>query len=161
MKSTLDYLNSAKKALGIESDYALAKWLGVTKQAVSSYKLGKSIIDDYAAAKIAEALNINALEVIAVANMEREKVSEKREFWRKIAVGSAALGIAILLADQSVIPNNYDGVMTEKYTLCAISKRGSAARLETDLIIIVIIIVVIQFLQKNHLKPTKRLCIIA
>lgn len=91
-----------KKALNLESDYALAKWLGVTKQAISSYKLGKSVIDDYAAVRIAEVLGVPALEVIAVANMEREKASERREFWRRIAAGGLAAGLIIFLGNQWV-----------------------------------------------------------
>lgn len=112
MNTTLEYLNAAKKALSLESDYALAKWMGISRHTMSGYQNGRRVIDDYAAAKIAEALNINALEVIAVANMEREKVSEKREFWRKIAAGSAALGVAILLTDQVVNTQDYLGVIT-------------------------------------------------
>lgn len=90
MKTTLEYLNEAKKALEIESDYKFAKWLNLTHGALSHYQSGRRIIDDYAAARIAEALGIPAIEVIAIANMEREKISEKREFWQKIAAGSMA-----------------------------------------------------------------------
>jgi hypothetical protein len=98
MKSSKDYIEEVKAKLGIESDYALAKWLGVTKQAASNWARGKNGLDDYAAARIAETLEINPLEVIAVANMERDKVSERREFWRRIAAG-AALGVLVLLLD--------------------------------------------------------------
>ncbi len=35
--------------------------------------------------KIANAINRDPLELIALANMEREKNSERKEYWRKIA----------------------------------------------------------------------------
>lgn len=90
MKTTLDYIKEAKAALGIQSDYALAKWLGITRHAVSGYQTGNRIIDDYTAAKIAEALGIDPLEVIAVANMEREKDEKRQAYWRKIFQHCAA-----------------------------------------------------------------------
>jgi hypothetical protein len=100
MKTTIEYLNEAKEALGIESDYGMAKWLKVSTAAMAQYRGGKRTIDDYTAAKLAEALRLNPLEVIAAANMEREKVSERKDFWRKLAQGGMAA--AIFLAAISV-----------------------------------------------------------
>jgi plasmid maintenance system antidote protein VapI len=84
MKTTTEYLDTAKTAINAPSDYALAKWLGVTKQAIYGYRAGRTIIDDYTALKIAEAIGVNPLEVIAAANLEREKNEKKREVWRKV-----------------------------------------------------------------------------
>jgi transcriptional regulator with XRE-family HTH domain len=98
MKTTVDYLNDAKKALGIESDRAMAKWLGVSQPAVTQYQAGKRIIDDYTASKIAHALNLDPLEVIAVANMERANDEEKREYWRTIFRRCAAACVLFFLS---------------------------------------------------------------
>lgn len=54
-------------------------------------------MDDYTAAKIANVLEINPLEVIAAANAEREKHAEKREFWEKLAKMTATAAIAMPL----------------------------------------------------------------
>ena len=90
MKSTDEYINEAKRALEIESDNAFAKWLGVTRAALSNYKGKKSVMDDYVAARVAEALHISPLEVIATANAEREKDTERKDFWKKMATGAQA-----------------------------------------------------------------------
>lgn len=97
---TREYLEEAKRKTGLVSDYALGKRLGVTKQAMSGYATGNRIMDDYTAAKVAELLGINELEVIAAANAEREKDSAKAEFWRRLATRGKAAGFtgALILA---------------------------------------------------------------
>jgi transcriptional regulator with XRE-family HTH domain len=79
--NTLEYLAACKKRLGIESDYALAKALGVSQQAVSSYRSGNSKINDDVALTVAEILDVNPLQVIAAANAERAKTDEQRARW--------------------------------------------------------------------------------
>lgn len=95
--NTINYIEAAKKKLGITSDYAIAKELGMSKAAFSRYKTGGRVIDDYTAAKLAEVLGINALEVIAAANAEREKDSAKVAFWRRLATGGKAASLASVL----------------------------------------------------------------
>lgn len=82
--NTLEYLAACKKRLGIESDYALAKALGVTQQAVSSYRTGNSKINDDVALSVAEILGINPLQVIAAVNAERAKTPAQRARWTGI-----------------------------------------------------------------------------
>jgi hypothetical protein len=82
MKTTISYLDDAKEKLGIKSDYGMAKWMSLSRNALSQYRLGKSIIDDYAAAKIASVLEIDPMVLIAAANAEREKDKERQEFWQ-------------------------------------------------------------------------------
>lgn len=79
--NTLEYLAACKKRLGIESDYALAKALNITQQAVSSYRSGRSRIDDDVALTVAEILGVNPMQVIAAANAERAKTPEQRARW--------------------------------------------------------------------------------
>jgi transcriptional regulator with XRE-family HTH domain len=100
---TKDYIEEAKQRAGIVSDYGLAKRLGITKQAMSGYATGNRIMDDYTAAKVAELLGINALEVIAAANAEREKDSAKVEFWRRLAGGHKAGGLAGVLIFGAIV----------------------------------------------------------
>lgn len=90
MKTTLEYLDTAKKALGIESDYGIAQYLNVTRQAINNWRKNRQVMDDYAAAKIAEALGLNPMEVIAAANLEREKGEERKSYWRKVFEACAA-----------------------------------------------------------------------
>ena len=99
MKSTVEYIKEAKDKLGISSDYALSKELGLTKQAISKYQTGERVMDDYTAAKIANVLEINPLEPIAAANAEREKDAAKVDFWRRLGSSSkaASLGGVLIL----------------------------------------------------------------
>ena len=98
MKSTIQYLEEAKEKLGLKSDYALAKWMGVTRAAISGYKSGRTTIDDYAAAKIADALGIPDIEVIYAANAERERNEERRDFWQKKLVELGGIAASIIFA---------------------------------------------------------------
>ncbi|UZR29433.1 helix-turn-helix domain-containing protein [Methylococcus mesophilus] len=93
MKTTHDYIEAAKQALNLPSDYAMAKYLGVNKSAASNWKHGKNVIDDYTAVRIADALGIDPLEVIAAANLEREKDAKRQELWRKVYSRCAAAGL--------------------------------------------------------------------
>jgi transcriptional regulator with XRE-family HTH domain len=132
MQTTLDYLNAAKQALGIDSDYALAKWLGVTKQSASNWKNGKNIIDDYAAAKIADALGLDPLEVIAVANMERseqKQEKERRDYWRKIFKRCAAAIVVFFLYLPGGWSSEANSLQSDNSIYYAQSDPGAAARL--------------------------------
>jgi transcriptional regulator with XRE-family HTH domain len=79
--NTLEYLAACKERLGIESDYALAKRLGISQPTISSYRGGRSRMDDDVALTIAEILQINPLQVIAAANAERAKTPEQKARW--------------------------------------------------------------------------------
>jgi transcriptional regulator with XRE-family HTH domain len=81
MKTTLDFLDDCKTALGIESDYALAKALGVAQSSVSNYRIGRSRIDDEVALTIANILQIEPIVVIAHANAERAKTEDQKARW--------------------------------------------------------------------------------
>ena len=96
--NAINYLEKAKEKLGIKSDYALAKWLGISRFSLSSFTTGRRPLDDYTATRIAEALGINPMEIIAARNAEREKDETRKEFWRRIFTGSltACLVMGIL-----------------------------------------------------------------
>ncbi|MGZ4837661.1 MAG: hypothetical protein ACXVZR_03865 [Terriglobales bacterium] len=79
--NTPEYLDAVKRHLGITSDYALAKRLGFSQSAMSSYRTGRRVFDDDAALTVALALQLNPLEVIAAANAERAKTPEQKARW--------------------------------------------------------------------------------
>ena len=81
MRTTIELLDAAKAKIGITSDYALAKALGVSQPAVTGYRAGRRIFDDDTALAIAEILGVHPLQVIAAANAERAKTPEQRERW--------------------------------------------------------------------------------
>ncbi|MGZ8301229.1 MAG: DUF3693 domain-containing protein [Telluria sp.] len=79
--NTLEYLAACKTALGIDSDYALAKALRINQSTISSYRAGRSRIDDDVALTVAEILKLHPFQVIADANAERAKTPEQRARW--------------------------------------------------------------------------------
>lgn len=82
--NTLELLDAVKARRGITSDYALAKALGVTQTAVSSYRTGNSKISDDVCLTVAEILDMHPLAVIAVANAERAKTEKQKARWASV-----------------------------------------------------------------------------
>lgn len=82
---TQDYLDAARRKLGAESNADVARALGLSRAALTKYYNGERTIDDYTAAQIAGILGVDPLRVIAQANAEREKDSQRRAYWERIA----------------------------------------------------------------------------
>lgn len=89
--NTLELLEAVKAKRVITSDYALAKALGVTQQAVSSYRSGNSIINDDVCLSVAAILGLEPIFVIAQANAERAKTPELRARWMGLIEGFLSL----------------------------------------------------------------------
>lgn len=95
MKPT-EYLDKAKIALAVQTDYALAKQLEIPTQRIAEYYKGKAWPDAYACAKIGLALKMDPLEVLADVESQREKKESRREFWRGF-IGRSKKAAAVLL----------------------------------------------------------------
>lgn len=89
--NTLEYLRAVKARLGIESDYALAARLGVTRSAISKLQQGKVVFGDDVALTVAQILDLNPLVVIAQANAERANTPEMRARWMDVISGFLSL----------------------------------------------------------------------
>ncbi|AOZ49034.1 hypothetical protein [Chromobacterium vaccinii] len=81
MKPSIEYLQDAIEKLGVENDSKAAAALKISKQAICSYRSGERIMDDFTCIMVAKTLGIDGMEVIAAAQMEREKNEERREIW--------------------------------------------------------------------------------
>jgi hypothetical protein len=99
---TNDYLDALKAKLDLRSDYQLAQTLDTSTAAIGQYRTGKRTMDDYTAARVAELLGMEPLILIAQANAEREKDSQKAAFWRKYAAG--VIGAALVSFGLSITP---------------------------------------------------------
>jgi hypothetical protein len=77
-----EYLNAAKQALQIKSDYALAKRLNIDNGYLSNIRKGICAVPNIIATKIAITLNIDPMTVIADIEAQRAKDPKKAEFWR-------------------------------------------------------------------------------
>lgn len=94
---TIDYMNQVKRRLEIESNYALAKALGITQQAVGAMMSGKTTMGDATALKVADILKIQRALVLADVHAEREKNPELAAVWRSL-VDKLALGFDVLMS---------------------------------------------------------------
>lgn len=81
MMTTADYLDAIKAKLGLTSDYAVSKVLGVRTSSVSRYRNGVSAFDDEVCFKVGELLDVNPLEVIVAVRAERALNDDARSRW--------------------------------------------------------------------------------
>lgn len=98
MKTITQLLDEVKKARGIETDYALAKSLGINKARISAYYAGKEAPNEYACLQIAEALGRDYSEISAAVRIEAEKDENRREAWRRYykSIGGIAASFALV-----------------------------------------------------------------
>ena len=80
MKTVQDYFDLAKQINNIDSDYALAKAMGVKQQEVSFIRNKERKINDTMATKLALLIGIDPMEIIIVANYW-DGSKRNKEFW--------------------------------------------------------------------------------
>jgi transcriptional regulator with XRE-family HTH domain len=96
-----EYLAAVKAKLNITSDYALAKALGITRQAASKYARGETVPSALVGFKIAELLGEQPAGVIAELEAERaEKAGNAADAdaWKGIVRKLGGTAASILLA---------------------------------------------------------------
>lgn len=85
--NTNEYLDKAKEAARLPSDYALAKELGIRSSAISNYRSGRSHFDDVISAKIASLIGIHAGLVMLDMHRQRANTPEEAVVWQEIFKG--------------------------------------------------------------------------
>jgi transcriptional regulator with XRE-family HTH domain len=96
---TRHYIELAKRRQHIETDYALAKLMGVSRQHVSNWQLGKKTMDTQNCFKIAELVGMDARIVIAdieVERAERMGREEDAEWWSNMRKTFGQLVLALI-----------------------------------------------------------------
>ena len=73
-----EWIDRVKKTRGITSDYAAAKALGITPQAISKYRSRNSTLDEDASIAVATALGIAHAGVVLDQAAERVKALDVR-----------------------------------------------------------------------------------
>lgn len=101
--NTVEYLQQTKKVLNIESDYALAKALGVTRGAVSSLMLNRTSMSDETAAKVAAIIGKHPGIVMLDMHREREKNPELRAVWTSV-MEKFSVGFKVLITRSTPRP---------------------------------------------------------
>lgn len=140
MSRTTDYLDKVKQIKGLTSNYQLSKVLEIYEQDISRCYQGKKHADEYISTRIALALGIEPVHVMAEVRAEAEKNQKKREFWlnflRHAAVVSALVpGLLVGLgypneasastASAEMSVGNDEGLQNAK--LCAVWQKALAA----------------------------------
>lgn len=112
MKLVIDYVEDVKEKLGMESDAALGKHLGGSRSLVSTWRNDGRIPDDYYCIRIGQILGIDPLIVISAANYEREKSSERKEFWQNFNSGRTGkiIGTALIVLLGMQSPEQVQGI---------------------------------------------------
>lgn len=82
MKAT-EWLNKAKQKLKIESDYELAKIIGIGTAAIANIKKRESGMDNYIASRIEDILELEKMTVIIDMEIQKAKSEEKKRYWKK------------------------------------------------------------------------------
>lgn len=123
--TTNELLNAAKAKLEINSDYALAKVLGVGKGRIGNYRAGSCKPDEQACFKLAEILEVDPAAIIAAVRLEGEKEPTKREFWRRqsarYALGAGVIAALLAGSVQANVGVSDLSSLTD-YVLCEIRK---------------------------------------
>ncbi|EGK72439.1 hypothetical protein METUNv1_01204 [Methyloversatilis universalis FAM5] len=115
MNTTQRLMQEAKSALGIESDYALAKALEMSRQAISHYRTGRSQLDVEGAFRIAEVLGKDPAAIIAAVEAERATKPEAREAWiqRLKQLGGVAASVVFVMFGALPAPADAAGAQHE------------------------------------------------
>jgi plasmid maintenance system antidote protein VapI len=89
------YLEWVKLELEVDSDYALARALGVTPQHISQIRKGRAGIGVLLATKIAEAVGVEPMAVIGATQLSQGKDADESSIWKKyIQHGAHAVALA-------------------------------------------------------------------
>jgi len=110
MKTT-DFLDAVRAHHRLTSDYQLAKFLGIRQQSISRYRNGQSMMDESMCLKIAAALELDPGEVLVAIAIEREKRTEVKSAWQRVAKRLATPAL-VLLALADVLHNQNVGTTT-------------------------------------------------
>lgn len=85
MFSVANLLDSAKAKAGIDSDYRLAKVIGITHSAVSNYRAKKTMPDARVLEQLCALSGDDVAVVMAQVQAERERTPEAKNMWLMVA----------------------------------------------------------------------------
>lgn len=112
-----EWIDRVKTARGWDSDYRVAKELGLTRQVVSRYRNNPSTMDDEAAVKVADALGAAPEVVLLDQAIERTKSTEAKAALGNLLkrLGGAAASI-LLAAGMTIFPNGNNALSGELHS---------------------------------------------
>ena len=135
MFSVAELLDRAKARGQIDSDYRLAKVIGITQSAVSNYRAQKTMPDARVLEQLCALSGDDVAVVMAEIQAQRERTPEGRNMWLMVAkrlAGGAHTAILSVLAAMvfvasSVMPTRAEAALLQKienstsYTSCEVA----------------------------------------
>ena len=79
-----EWIDRVKREKRVQSDYAVAKLLGVTQSAISVLRARESTMSDETSVKVALALGIAPIEVLIDQQQEKTTSECAREAWERL-----------------------------------------------------------------------------
>lgn len=131
-----ELMEKAKKRANIESDYALAKAMGIDRRVVSDWRNRRKHPSNEECVQLATLAGLDEMQVIAAINLQFATNEKKRDFWKNYiehrgltaCITLTFAACALLLTPptthaESILQNkDYEAApasfLTKKYTLC-------------------------------------------
>lgn len=99
-----ELLGLALERTHAEYDSALARKLGVSRQTISNWRVGRTFPDAKACGRISEATGVPLNEIMGLVGEERATDQEEKAVWRRLA-GKAAAILVLVSAGTLAQPN--------------------------------------------------------
>lgn len=100
----IEYFYQIKSRHKITSDYKLAEFLKISRARISDYVKGERWPDAYASLQIANALDLDPMQVLADFESQSEKNEQRREVWRDfLSRAKKPLGVLVLVLSFTAI----------------------------------------------------------
>lgn len=108
MKTTANYLDELRVKTNTKSDGAAGLALGWTRAATSFYRNHKSAFDNHTCLRVARALNLPLIQVIADMELQRERDPARRADWIPFATKApCTCDTPDMTHDCPLAPNNF------------------------------------------------------
>jgi transcriptional regulator with XRE-family HTH domain len=101
MMKSVKYLLRLQEEQGLNAA-AAARLLGLTEAAVSHYRNGRRVMDDETCLAIAMHLNVNPMEIIGAACIDRAEKTGQKSLWEVFMSRTAATAAALALTTSAV-----------------------------------------------------------
>jgi hypothetical protein len=96
MKS-VKYIDLAIAKLGLKNDFGLSKHMGWSTGSISMYRTGKRVMDDEACLALAMILDVNPIEIVGAACIDRAEKTGQKSLWEVFMSRTAATAASALL----------------------------------------------------------------
>ena len=121
---SIELFDELKETLGISSDYALAKELGVNKQTISNARKMNTRPDVYMIFRAAELLKRDPIQMLAETQIDGERNENKRAFWKRKL---SEIGMIAALVGSATFTLPTDGKAAVNQAVNAISELNAVS----------------------------------